>query len=133
MVREEPAVVAAASFAAKIIKRSGGFKTTVHSRQMIGQVALYDVTDKAAAQKRILEHTEQLLSVANDAHPSIVKRGGGAQSLRVEEKEAFLIVYVNVDTKEAMGANMVNTMMEALVPSLEELSGGKSLEAFASR
>lgn len=113
MVTEEPSVVAAASFAAKIIKRSGGFKTTVHSRQMIGQVALYDVTDKAAAQKRILEHTEQLLSVANDAHPSIVKRGGGAQSLRVEEKEAFLIVYVNVDTKEAMGANMVNTMMEA--------------------
>lgn len=132
MVTEEPSVVAAASFAAKIIKRSGGFKTTVHSRQMIGQVALYDVTDKAAAQKRILEHTEQLLSVANDAHPSIVKRGGGAQSLRVEEKEAFLIVYVNVDTKEAMGANMVNTMMEALVPSLEELSGGKSLMAILS-
>ncbi len=132
MVTEEPSVVAAASFAAKIIKRSGGFKTTVHSRQMIGQVALYNVPDKDTAKECILGHTAQLLSLANDAHPSIVKRGGGARELRVESKDDFLIVYLTVDTQEAMGANMVNTMMEALVPSLEELSGGKSLMAILS-
>ena len=132
MVTEEPSVVAAASFAAKIIKRSGGFKTKVHSRKMIGQVALYDVVDKAIAKETILNHSAQLLTLANEAHPSIVKRGGGARELTVEEKDEFLIVYLTVDTQEAMGANMVNTMMEALVPSLEELSGGKSLMAILS-
>lgn len=132
MVTEEPSVVAAASFAAKIIKRSGGFKTQVHSRKMIGQVALYDVPNKSAAKKAIIEHTDQLITLANDAHPSIVKRGGGARELSIDEKDDFLIVYLTVDTQEAMGANMVNTMMEALVPSLEELSGGKSLMAILS-
>ena len=132
MVTEEPSVVAAASIAAKIIKRSGGFKTQVHSRKMIGQVALYDVPNKSAAKKAIVEHTEQLISLANDAHPSIVKRGGGARELSIDEKDDFLIVYLTVDTQEAMGANMVNTMMEALVPILEELSGGKSLMAILS-
>ena len=132
MVTEEPSVVAAASFAAKIIKRSGGFKTKVHSRKMIGQVALYDVVDKAIAKETILNHSAQLLTLANEAHPSIVKRGGGARELTVEEKDEFLIVYLTVDTQEAMGANMVNTMMEALVHSLKELSGGKSLMAILS-
>ena len=132
MVTEEPSVVAAASFAAKIIKRSGGFKTKVHSRKMIGQVALYDVVDKAIAKETILNHSAQLLTLANEAHPSIVKRGGGARELTVEEKDEFLIVYLTVDTQEAMGANMVNTMMEALVPSLEELSRGKTLMAILS-
>lgn len=132
MVTEEPSVVAAASFAAKIIKRSGGFKTKVHSRKMIGQVALYDVVDKAIAKETILNHSAQLLTLANEAHPSIVKRGGGARELTVKEKDEFLIIYLTVDTQEAMGANMVNTMMEALVPSLEELSGGKSLMAILS-
>ncbi|MFU1806024.1 3-hydroxy-3-methylglutaryl-CoA reductase, partial [Enterococcus faecium] len=90
----EPSVVAAASFAAKIIKRSGGFKTKVHSRKMIGQVALYDVVDKAIAKETILNHSAQLLTLANEAHPSIVKRGGGARELTVKEKDEFLIIYL---------------------------------------
>lgn len=132
MVTEEPSVVAAASFAAKLIKRSGGFTTTVHNRLMIGQVALYNVPDKKMAEQAILSHKAQLLSQANDAHPSIVKRGGGACDLWLEEKEDFLVTYLSVDTKEAMGANMLNTMLEALVPELEELSGGQSLMAILS-
>lgn len=132
MVTEEPSVVAAASFAAKLIKRSGGFTTTVHNRLMIGQVALYNVPDKKTAEQAILSHKAQLLSQANDAHPSIVKRGGGACDLWLEEKEDFLVTYLSVDTKEAMGANMLNTMLEALVPELEELSGGQSLMAILS-
>ena len=131
-VTEEPSVVAAASFASKIIKRSGGFKTHQDKRQMIGQVALYDVDNKAQATRAILAKREELLNLANSAYPSIVKRGGGACELIVEEKGDFLIVYLSVDTKEAMGANMVNTMMEALVPTLEALSGGKSLMAILS-
>ncbi|MCC9987913.1 hydroxymethylglutaryl-CoA reductase, degradative, partial [Streptococcus agalactiae] len=131
-VTEEPSVVAAASFAAKIIKRSGGFLTTVHNRKMIGQVALYDVQDSQHAKESILNQKQQLLEIANAAHPSIVKRGGGACDLTIEIKEDFLIVYLMVDTKEAMGANMVNTMMEALSSPLEDISNGKSLISILS-
>ena len=131
-VTEEPSVVAAASFAAKIIKRSGGFLTTVHNRKMIGQVALYDVQDSQHAKEYILNQKQQLLEIANAAHPSIVKRGGGACDLTLEIKEDFLIVYLMVDTKEAMGANMVNTMMEALSSPLEDISKGKSLMSILS-
>lgn len=132
MVIEEPSVVAAASFAAKIIKRSGGFETHVHDRKMIGQVALYDVPNVKMAEQKIIESSALLLSQANEAHPSIVKRGGGARDIRVEAKEEFLIIYLTVDTQEAMGANMVNTMMEALVPTLEEVSEGQALMAILS-
>ncbi|HHS2860016.1 TPA: hydroxymethylglutaryl-CoA reductase, degradative [Streptococcus agalactiae] len=131
-VTEEPSVVAAASFAAKIIRRSGGFLTTVHNRKMIGQVAIYDVQDSQHTKESILNQKQQLLEIANAAHPSIVKRGGGACDLTIEIKEDFLIVYLMVDTKEAMGANMVNTMMEALSSPLEDISKGKSLMSILS-
>ena len=132
MVTEEPSVVAAASFAAKLIQRSGGFTTQVHQRQMIGEIALTDVEDMEVASKRILEDKETLLQLANEAYPSIVKRGGGARDLWVENKGDFLIVYLAVDPKEAMGANMLNTMLEALTDHIQELSGGQALMAILS-
>ena len=132
MVTEEPSVVAAASFAAKLIQRSGGFTTQVHQRQMIGEIALSDVKDVEMASKRILEDKETLLQLANEAYPSIVKRGGGARDLWVENKGNFLIVYLAVDPKEAMGANMLNTMLEALTDRIQELSSGQALMAILS-
>ncbi|WP_315377353.1 hydroxymethylglutaryl-CoA reductase, degradative [uncultured Streptococcus sp.] len=132
MVTEEPSVVAAASFAAKLIQRSGGFTTQVHQRQMIGEIALTDVKDVEMASKRILEDKETLLQLANEAYPSIVKRGGGALDLWIENKGDFLIVYLAVDPKEAMGANMLNTMLEALTDRIQELSGGQVLMAILS-
>ena len=132
MVTEEPSVVAAASFAAKLIQRSGGFTTQVRQRQMIGEIALTDVEDVEVASKRILEDKETLLQLANEAYPSIVKRGGGARDLWVENKGDFLIVYLAVDPKEAMGANMLNTMLEALTDRIQELSGGQALMAILS-
>ncbi|WP_445285471.1 hydroxymethylglutaryl-CoA reductase, degradative [Streptococcus sp. KHUD_012] len=132
MVTEEPSVVAAASFAAKLIQRSGGFTTQVHLRQMIGEIALTDVKDWEIASKRILDDRESLLQLANEAYPSIVKRGGGARDLWVENKGDFLIVYLAVDPKEAMGANMLNTMLEALTDRIQELSGGQALMAILS-
>lgn len=134
-VTEEPSVVAAASFAAKIIKRNGGFKTKIHNRQMIGQVALYDVPDVAKALEQIQHEKSALLELANQAHPSIVKRGGGASDLRTDFLEGetdFLVVYLVVDTQEAMGANILNTMLESLKERLEELTGGQSLMAILS-
>lgn len=132
MVTEEPSVVAAASLGAKIIAKSGGFTTTIHNRLMIGQVALYDLSDTVAARSAILQNKEMLLETANAAHPSIVKRGGGARELTIEEKGDFLIVYLHVDVQEAMGANMLNTMLEAIKAPLEELSHGQSLMAILS-
>ena len=134
-VTEEPSVVAAASYASKIIKRSGGFTAQVHERQMIGQVALYQVADPEQAQEKIASKKAELLEFANQAYPSIVKRGGGARDLHVEQIKGetdFLVVYLHVDTQEAMGANMLNTMLEALKPVLEELSQGQSLMGILS-
>ena len=132
MVTEEPSVIAASSYAAGLIKRSGGFQTQVHKRQMIGQVALYDVSNKEKATQAITGAKEDLIQLANQAYPSIVKRGGGARDLWTEEKGDFLICYLSVDPKEAMGANMLNTMLEALVDPLEDLSGGQGLMAILS-
>ena len=134
-VTEEPSVVAAASYASKIIKRAGGFTAQVHQRQMIGQVALYQVADPEQAQAKIASKKAELLELANQAYPSIVKRGGGARDLHVEQIKGetdFLVVYLHVDTQEAMGANMLNTMLEALKPVLEELSQGQSLMGILS-
>ena len=134
-VTEEPSVVAAASYASKIIKRAGGFTAQVHQRQMIGQVALYQVAEPEQAQEKIASKKAELLELANQAYPSIVKRGGGARDLHVEQIKGetdFLVVYLHVDTQEAMGANMLNTMLEALKPVLEELSQGQSLMGILS-
>ena len=134
-VTEEPSVVAAASYASKIIKRAGGFTAQVHERQMIGQVALYQVANPEQAQEKIASKKAELLELANQAYPSIVKRGGGARDLHVDQIKGetdFLVVYLHVDTQEAMGANMLNTMLEALKPVLEELSQGQSLMGILS-
>ena len=134
-VTEEPSVVAAASYASKIIKRAGGFTAQVHQRQMIGQVALYQVAEPEKAQEKIANKKAELLELANQAYPSIVKRSGGARDLHVEQIKGetdFLVVYLHVDTQEAMGANMLNTMLEALKPVLEELSQGQSLMGILS-
>ena len=134
-VTEEPSVVAAASYASKIIKRAGGFTAQVHQRQMIGQVALYQVADPDLALEKISSKKAELLELANQAYPSIVKREGGARDLHVEQIKGetdFLVVYLHVDTQEAMGANMLNTMLEALKPVLEELSQGQSLMGILS-
>ena len=134
-VTEEPSVVAAASYASKIIKRAGGFTAQVHERQMIGQVALYQVAEPEQAQEKIASKKAELLELANQAYPSIVKRGGGARDLHVEQIKGetdFLVVYLHVDTQEAMGANMLNTMLEALKPVLQELSQGQSLMGILS-
>ena len=134
-VTEEPSVVAAASYASKIIKRAGGFTAQVHERKMIGQVALYQVADPEQALEKIASKKAELLELANQAYPSIVKRGGGARDLHVEQLKSetdFLVVYLHVDTQEAMGANMLNTMLEALTDRIQELSGGQALMAILS-
>lgn len=123
MVTEEPSVIAAASNGGKIIQQAGGFKSQVNQRLMTGQIAFTGLEDDAQASRfeaYVTEFADDLLAVANAAYPSIVGRGGGARSIRSQYYPAtnssapFFIVYLTIDTQEAMGANMMNTMLEAL-------------------
>ena len=132
MVTEEPSVVAGCSYAAKIIGKSGGFTTEILDRKMIGQVALYDILDFDNAISMILENKDEILKIANDAHPSIVARGGGVINIEVKNIDEFLIVYLIADVKEAMGANILNTMLEAIKIPLENITNGKILMAILS-
>jgi hydroxymethylglutaryl-CoA reductase len=113
MVTEEPSVIAAASNGAKIVQRAGGF--TAHStRLMVGQV-LVSGTDLALVKNYVEKQKQHLVEIANAAHPSMQARGGGAQSLQVRElDEDKLSIDLIVDTREAMGANTVNSMVEAV-------------------
>lgn len=136
MVTEEPSVVAACSNAGKIVASAGGFNSKIHDRKMIGHVALYDIENLHSAKETIINNKNLLLKTANEAYPSIVTRGGGAVDLEIkilsEDNIDFVVVYLIVDTLEAMGANMLNTMLEALKHSLESLTGGTSLMAILS-
>lgn len=123
MVTEEPSVIAAASNGGKMIQQAGGFKTQVNQRLMTGQIAFTGVENDTQAlrfEKWVNEVADDLLAVANAAYPSIVGRGGGARSIRSQYYPAsarsapFFVIYLTIDTKEAMGANMMNTMLEAL-------------------
>lgn len=140
MATEEPSVIAAASSAAKLFREYGGFQTAVTERMMIGQAIITNVPDPEKAIALLEENEIDIIQKANQAHPSIVKRGGGAESIRIREIEAdqeyqtphFLIVHLQIETLEAMGANIINTMMEAILPFLEELTKGKALMGILS-
>lgn len=114
VVVEEPSVVAAACNGAKRVARSGGFSAPRAPRAMVGQVVLKNVTDFEALKQWIEKHTTEILAVANDAHPSMKKRGAGAKSVRVRQVAPFVSVDLIIDVASAMGANTVNTMAEAV-------------------
>ena len=114
MVIEEPSVIAAASNGAHRVSRSGGFNAPQQDRQLVGQVVLDDVTDKAAVTSWLLKHQDEILTIANQAHPSMQARGGGAKSTKVRTTGDFISVDLGIDVCQAMGANSVNTMAEAV-------------------
>lgn len=129
MALEEPSVVAAASNAAKIARVKGGFKVTNTGPVMIGQIQTVGVPKPQAAAKKLLARKKALLAKANEQDPMLVSLGGGAKDLRAKViktlKGPMVIVELLVNTGDAMGANAVNTMAEAVAPLVEEISGGK--------
>ncbi|RLE76211.1 MAG: hydroxymethylglutaryl-CoA reductase, degradative [Thermoprotei archaeon] len=129
MVLEEPSVVAAASNAAKVMRRDGGIRVTSTGPIMIGQIQLVGVKDPWHQRMRILEHKEEILKIANEQDPILVKLGGGAKDLEVRVIDSplgpMVITHLIVDVKDAMGANAVNTMAEAVAPTIERITGGK--------
>jgi hydroxymethylglutaryl-CoA reductase len=131
MATEEPSVVAAASYAAKMIRDGGGFHTSSTTPVMIGQVQVVGIRDAEAAKKQILEAKEEILKLANKQDPILVGAGGGAKDLDAKvihtTQGDMMIAELYVDCRDAMGANAVNTMAEAVAPSIERLTGGKVL------
>ena len=133
MAVEEPSIIASASYIAKIVRESGGFTTEATDRLMIGQIQVVGCPDFGAAKSSLLREKEQLVAEANAAFPSMVARGGGAEDLdvRILNEDAdskygkMLVAHLYVNTCDAMGANMINTMVEALAPTIEKLTKGK--------
>ncbi|GAB4191354.1 MAG: hydroxymethylglutaryl-CoA reductase, degradative [Roseiflexaceae bacterium] len=131
MVVEEPSIVAGASFAAKLVRDGGGFQTSSTQPVMIGQVQLVNIPDMHRARHDILAHRDEILTVANRQSTSLYALGGGAQDVEVRVFDhspmgPMLVVHLLVDCRDAMGANAINSMCEAVAPMLERITGGRA-------
>ncbi|MFX0015774.1 MAG: hydroxymethylglutaryl-CoA reductase, degradative [Promethearchaeota archaeon] len=132
MAIEEASVVAAASNSAKIARAGGGFFTSSTAPIMIGQIQLINVPDPHNAREKILEKEKEIVELANKQDPILVKFGGGCQGIQVKVLTdtihgTMVITELLVDVRDAMGANAVNTMNEAVAPILEKITDGESL------
>lgn len=126
MVVEEPSVVAAASNAAKMVRAAGGFHAQMLDDLLAAQVQLFDVGDPEDAVGRIEAATEELLEIGRRSVPNLIRRGGGPRFLEVRSLgDCMVVVHVLVDCREAMGANLVNSIAEAIGPRAAELAKGQ--------
>lgn len=133
MVIEEPSVVASASHIAKIVRLTGGFTAKTTKRIMIGQIQVLNCPDVLSARRSLLKEEKRLIKSANNAYPSMLERGGGAEGIEVRildrergcSQENMLVVHLLVNTCDAMGANTINTMVEAISPMVQNLTGGQ--------
>lgn len=130
MATEEPSVVAAASYAAKMVREGGGFFTSSTPPVMIGQVQVVRVPEPEAASSAIVRAKDEILKKANEQDPLLLSLGGGAMDLDAKIIHTtvgpMVITQLYVDCRDAMGANAVNTMVEAVAPMIERLTGGKA-------
>ncbi|MDC0069954.1 hydroxymethylglutaryl-CoA reductase, degradative [Nitrosopumilus sp.] len=130
MVIEEPSVIAAASKGAKIARIKGGFEVTADESYSIGQIQILN-TDTNIAIKKINEQTDEILKLANSKSNTLSKMNKGAKEIMCKEIDtpsgSMLIVELLIDVGDAMGANVTNTMCEAVSPLIEEITGGKAL------
>ncbi|HZY47214.1 MAG TPA: hydroxymethylglutaryl-CoA reductase, degradative [Candidatus Bathyarchaeia archaeon] len=130
MAIEEPSVVAAASNAAKMARQTGGFTTTSTEPVMISQIQLVKCPSPKDAEKAVLSSKKEILEKANQQDPTLVSMGGGTKDIRVRVLPSIVgilvIVELLVDCRDAMGANVVNTMAEAVAPLLERISKGQA-------
>lgn len=132
MVIEEPSVVAAASYMAKLAKAGGGFTASAASQEMIGQLQILDVNDPVAVKEELLAAKEQIMQQAAQADPLLVKLGGGPRDVQVRIMDdsplgSFLVLHLIMDVQDAMGANAVNTALERISPLVERISKGRVL------
>lgn len=128
MVVEEPSVVAGVSSAARLIRRSGGFTTQAGQSLLTGQVELTNVSDPETTIELLRSASSELLHQANESQPRLLRRGGGARSFefskhKLADGSCSVVVHIAVDTCDAMGANLVNSICEEIAPKIESLSG----------
>jgi hydroxymethylglutaryl-CoA reductase len=131
MAIEEPSVVAGASFMAKLARAGGGFTCETTTPEMIAQIQVLDIPDMALARQRIQEARADLLKQADATDPVITRLGGGARDLEVRVLDdtpigPMMVVHLIFDTRDAMGANTLNTAAESLSPEIERLTGGRT-------
>lgn len=131
MVVEEPSIVAGASYAAKLVRAGGGFKASSTAPLMIGQVQLVNIAAPHGARHDILARKDEILTRANAQSRSLIQLGGGARDVEVHifpesPMGPMLVVHLVVDCRDAMGANAVNSMSEAVAPLLEQITGGRA-------
>ncbi len=129
MAVEEASVVAAASNAAKMARIKGGFFSSNTGPMMRAQIQLVDIDDPHNARLKLFEARDQIIKMANEKDPVLVSLGGGMIDLEVHlipsPAGTMVVAHLIVDTRDAMGANAVNTMAEAIAPYMEKLTGGK--------
>jgi hydroxymethylglutaryl-CoA reductase len=129
MATEEPSVIAAASNGARMARVAGGFFTSSTGPVMRAQIQATGIVDPFAARHAILLHKDELTKMANDKDPMLVKYGGGVKDIEVYVIDSKLgpmvVTHLIVDCRDAMGANAVNTMAEALAPRIEQITGGR--------
>jgi hydroxymethylglutaryl-CoA reductase len=130
MVVEEPSVVAAASYMAKLIRESGGFRTSSSGPIMRAQVQIMHIDDPYGARHALLNHREEILALANSRDKVLVGLGGGCKDIEVHvfpqtPRGSMVVMHLIVDVRDAMGANTVNTMAEAVADRVESITGGK--------
>lgn len=131
MAVEEPSVLAAVSHAAKLIRAGGGFRTESSDPVMIGQIQLLDVPDMHAAIAALEANRTMLMDEADSVSQSIVRRGGGSRGIEIRPFPdtpvgPMLVVHLLYDTRDAMGANAINTAVEHIAPVVAELTGGRT-------
>ncbi len=129
MVVEEPSVVAAASFMAKLVRESGGFQTSSSGPLMRAQVQVIGVTDPLGARQAILRHRKEIIDIANSRDKVLIGLGGGCRDVEVHvfpdtPRGPMVVAHLIVDVRDAMGANTVNTMAEAVAGRIEQITGG---------
>ncbi len=129
MATEEPSVIAAASNAARAAYELGGIFTSSSGTVMRGQIQVLNIDDPHAARAKIFEHKDEIIEHCNAKDPTLVKLGGGVKDIEVHlidtAKETMVVVHLIVDTKDAMGANAVNTMAESVSPLIERITNGR--------
>jgi len=126
MAVEEPSVIAAASNAARMVREGGGFVADADDPVMTAQIEIVGVDDPDAARARVEAARDELLALAHATLPRLADRGGGARELEVRTLPGRVIVHVHIDCRDAMGANMVNTVAEALGEKVARLARGRS-------
>lgn len=131
LVVEEPSIVAGLSAAARVARLGGGFKAHSSEPVLIGQVQIVDMEDPARAIQELHDHREDILNLANSLHPKMVARGGGAIDIETfqytapEDGREMVVLHLLVDTRDAMGANLVNTACEGIASLVESITGGR--------